>query len=51
VPESAYGVAEWFEAGLYLPVYSLTGEGHSLFDSARLLADHAMILRRGIKWK
>jgi hypothetical protein len=38
VPEWAYGVTEWFEAGLYLPVYSLTGEGHLLFDSAKLRA-------------
>lgn len=30
VPEWAYGVTDWFEAGLYLPVYSLTGEGHLL---------------------
>jgi len=38
VPEWAYGVTEWFEAGPYLPVYSLTGEGHLLFDSAKLRA-------------
>jgi len=38
VPEWAYGVTDWFEAGLYLPVYSLTGEGHLLFDSTKLRA-------------
>jgi hypothetical protein len=34
-PEWAYGVTEWFEAGLYLPVYSLT-DGHFLLDSAKV---------------
>ncbi len=30
VPEWAYGVAEWFEAGLYLPLYSIgKRDGHS----------------------
>jgi hypothetical protein len=27
VPEWAYGVAEWFEAGLYLPLYSIGNTG------------------------
>ena len=38
VPEWAYGVTQWFEAGLYLPVYSVTGQGHLLFDSTKLRA-------------
>ena len=38
VPEWAYGVTDWFEAGLYLPVYSRTREGALLFDSAKLRA-------------
>jgi hypothetical protein len=38
VPEWGYGVTTWFEAGLYLPVYTLTGEGELLFDSAKLRA-------------
>ena len=38
VPEWAYGVTEWFEAGLYLPVYSLTGDGRFLLDSTKLRA-------------
>ena len=31
VPEWAYGVTKWFEAGLYLPVYTLTNDGRALF--------------------
>lgn len=27
VPEWAYGVTDWFEAGLYLPLYSISGTG------------------------
>ena len=27
VPEWAYGVTEWFEAGLYLPLYTVNGNG------------------------
>jgi hypothetical protein len=27
VPEWAYGVTDWMEAGLYLPLYSVTGDG------------------------
>jgi hypothetical protein len=38
VPEWAYGVTEWFEVGLYLPVYSLTGGGRFLIDSGKLRA-------------
>ena len=34
--EFAYGVAEWFEAGLYLPVYSLRNDGRAEIDSAKL---------------
>src|ERR1700740_120987 len=35
VPEWAYGVTEWFEAGLYLPIYSLTRDGDRLFAAAK----------------
>lgn len=38
VPEFAYGVTDWFEAGLYLPVYTLTGDGKFLLESAKLRA-------------
>lgn len=38
VPEFAYGVTDWFEAGLYLPVYSLTNSGSIKLDSAKLRA-------------
>jgi hypothetical protein len=38
VPEWAYGVSPWFEAGLYLPIYSLTRDGDLLFDGAKLRA-------------
>ena len=38
VPEWGYGIAPWFEAGLYLPVYTLTGNGALLFDSVKLRA-------------
>ena len=27
VPEWAYGVTPWFEAGLYLPLYTVTNNG------------------------
>ncbi len=30
VPEWAYGVNEWFEAGLYMPLYSANGSGGKL---------------------
>lgn len=38
VPEWGYGVTPWFEAGLYLPVYTLTANGALLFDSTKLRA-------------
>lgn len=36
VPEWAYGVNDWFEAGLYLPVYSYDKNGSLGWDSAKL---------------
>jgi hypothetical protein len=36
VPEWAYGVAPWFEAGLYLPLYSLAGNGALTFNGFKL---------------
>jgi len=38
VPEWAYGVTPWFEAGLYLPIYTRTRDGEWLFDSVKLRA-------------
>ena len=38
VPELAYGVTDWFEAGTYLPVYTLTHDGRLLFDAVKLRA-------------
>lgn len=38
VPEWAYGVAPWFEAGLYLPLYSLVGTGALTFNGFKLRA-------------
>jgi hypothetical protein len=38
VPEWAYGITDWFEAGLYLPVYTRTENGALLFDSTKLRA-------------
>lgn len=38
VPEWAYGVTDWFEAGTYLPVYTVTNDGQLLFDSVKLRA-------------
>lgn len=38
VPEWAYGVTPWFEAGLYLPIYSLTSDGRLQFDGLKLRA-------------
>jgi hypothetical protein len=38
VSEWAYGVTDWFEAGLYLPVYTRTADGALLFDGAKLRA-------------
>jgi hypothetical protein len=36
--EWAYGVSEWFEAGAYLPVYSITRDGSVLVDGVKLRA-------------
>src|SRR5215469_13057239 len=36
VPEWAYGVTDWFEQGLYLPVYTRTGDGALLLDAVKL---------------
>ena len=36
VPEWAWGVTRWLEAGLYLPVYTLTDDGRLLFDAVKL---------------
>ena len=36
--EFAYGVAEWFEAGMYLPTYSVRSDGRFEIDSAKLRA-------------
>jgi len=36
VPEFSYGVTEWFEAGLYLPVYTITKDGRAELDSAKI---------------
>ncbi len=36
--EWAYGVSEWFEAGAYLPVYSLTRDGQILIDGVKARA-------------
>jgi hypothetical protein len=36
--EWAYGVRDWFEAGLYLPVYTIDRDGRILFDGAKLRA-------------
>jgi hypothetical protein len=36
VTEWAYGVANWFEAGLYLPLYSLTGDESLKFNGFKL---------------
>jgi len=38
VPEWAYGVSPWFEAGLYLPLYSLAGNGALTFNGFKLRA-------------
>lgn len=38
VPEWAYGVTDWFEAGVYFPVYTVANGGHLLFDSMKLRA-------------
>jgi hypothetical protein len=36
--EFGYGVTDWFEAGLYLPVYSIRADGRAEVDSAKLRA-------------
>lgn len=36
VPEYAYGVNDWWELGIYLPVYTITRDGRPEFDSAKL---------------
>ncbi len=36
--EWAYGVNEWFEAGAYFPVYSITRDGSVLLDGGKLRA-------------
>jgi hypothetical protein len=38
VAEWAYGVAPWFEAGLYLPLYSLTRTNKPLYNGFKLRA-------------
>ena len=38
VPEWAYGVTDWFEAGLYFPVYTIENGGNVIFDSVKLRA-------------
>ena len=38
VPEWGYGVTQWFEAGLYLPIYTITRDGELRFDAAKLRA-------------
>lgn len=38
VPEWAYGVTPWFEAGLYLPLYSLPRNGAAQIDGFKLRA-------------
>lgn len=38
VPEFGYGVTDWMEAGLYLPVYSVLPGGHFYVESAKLRA-------------
>jgi hypothetical protein len=36
VPEWAYGVTDWFEAGAYVPIYSYTSNGQLLFEGVKL---------------
>src|SRR5882724_3111398 len=38
VPEWAYGVTDWFEAGLYLPLYSVSKHKGATLDGAKLRA-------------
>jgi len=36
VPEWAYGVTNWFEAGLYLPLYSISGNGALTYNGFKI---------------
>lgn len=36
VAEWAYGIAPWFEGGLYLPLYSITRDGSVLYNGLKL---------------
>lgn len=36
VPEWAYGVTDWFEAGLYLPLYSVSTNHGATFDGLKI---------------
>jgi hypothetical protein len=36
VPEWAFGVTDWFEAGLYLPLYSLSGSSSLTYDGFKI---------------
>lgn len=38
VPEYAYGVKDWLELGMYLPLYSVTRDGRFLINGAKLRA-------------
>lgn len=38
VAEWAYGIAPWFEGGLYLPLYSIARDGSVLYDGFKLRA-------------
>jgi hypothetical protein len=38
VPEWAYGITDWFEAGAYVPIYTRTAGGALLFDAVKLRA-------------
>ena len=50
VPEWGYGVSDWFEAGLYLPVYTHTRDGKFLFDSVKLRALFVVPLALQRRW-
>jgi hypothetical protein len=36
VPEWAYGVTDWFEAGIYFPVYTIANGGEVLYNGVKL---------------
>jgi hypothetical protein len=38
VPEYAYGVKDWLELGMYLPLYSVTRDGRFVIDGGKLRA-------------